>query len=104
MEIVLLTLDGYEELIQVPRITQATLSPLEPASILGTELLAPLSDGLVGDHDPPLCKEILDIPETQAEAVVEPDSVADDLRRKSVSVVAGCIIIHPPSLPVTASS
>ncbi len=41
-EIVLLALDGYEELIQVPRITQATLSPLEPTSILGTELPAPL--------------------------------------------------------------
>jgi hypothetical protein len=33
---VLLTLDGYEELIQVPRIAQATLSPLEPTRIFGT--------------------------------------------------------------------
>ncbi len=80
------------------------MSPLEPTSILGTELPAPLPDGLVGDHDPPLCKELLDVTEAQAEAVVEPDGVADDLRGISVSVLAGCIIIHPPSLPVAASS
>ena len=44
------------------------------------------------------------ITEAQTEAVVEPDGVADDLRGKSISVVAGCITIHPRSLPVTASS
>jgi hypothetical protein len=55
-EIVLLTPDVYEEFIQVPRITQATLSPLEPTRILRTELPAPLSDGFVGNHDPPLCQ------------------------------------------------
>ncbi len=87
-----------------PRITQATLSPLEPTSVLGTELPAPPSDGLVGDHDPPLCKEILDVTEAQAEAVVEPDGVADDLRREPVSAVAGCVVIYPASLPDTSST
>ena len=103
-EIVLLTPDVHEEFIQVPRIAQATLSPLEPTRILGTELPTPLSDGFLGNQDPPLCQEIFDITEAQAEAVVEPDGVADDLRGKSVSVVAGCIIVHLPSLPATASS
>ena len=103
-EIVLLTPNVHEEFIQVPRITQATLSPLEPTSILGTELPAPLSDGLVGDHDSPLCKELLDISEAQAEAVVEPDGVADDLRGISVSVVAGGVVIHPASLPGPTST
>ena len=88
-EIVLLTLDVYEEFIQVPRITQATLSPLEPTCLLRAELLTPLSDGLVGDYYPSLCQEIFDITEAPAEAVVEPDGMADDLRWKSVSAVAG---------------
>ena len=79
-EIVLLTPDVHEEFIQVPRIAQATLSPLEPTRILRTELPTPLSDGFVGDQDPPLCQEIFDITEAQAKAMVEPDSVADYLR------------------------
>ena len=103
-EIVSLAPNVHEELIQVPRITQATLSPLEPASIFGTTLPAPLADSLVGDQDSPLGQKIFDITEAQAETVIEPDGVADDLRWESVSVVAGCIVIHPPSLPVAASS
>jgi len=88
-EILLLTPNVHEEFIQVPRITQPTLSLLEPTSILGTELPAPLSDGLVGDHDSPLCQEIFDISQAQAEAVVEPNGMADYLRWESVSAVAG---------------
>ena len=103
-EIAPLTLDGHEEFVQVPRVPQATLSPLEPTGILGTELLTPLPDGLVGNDNPSLCQEILDISEAQTEAVVDPDGVADDLRRKSVSVILGCMAVRLPSLPVTASS
>ena len=33
-----------------------------------------------GDRDTPFGEEILDIPEAQAEPVVEPDGVTDDLR------------------------
>ncbi len=49
-EIVPLTPDGDEELVQVPRVAQSTLSPLEPAGVLGAELPTPLPDGLVGDE------------------------------------------------------
>ena len=42
--------------------------------------------------------------EAQAEAVVEPDGVADDLGRKAVSVVARCLGVHPSSLPVNGST
>jgi hypothetical protein len=103
-EIVLLTLNGYEELIQVPRVAQPTLSPLERAGVPGTELQAPQSDGLVSNHDPPLCQEIFDITEAQAEAVVEPNGVADDLWWESVSAVAGYVVFHRASLPVAGST
>jgi hypothetical protein len=49
-------------------------------------------------------QEILDISEAQAEAMIEPDGVTDDLRRKSVSVVVECMAVHLPGLPVIASS
>ncbi len=93
------TLDGHEEFVQVPRIAQPTLATLERTGVLGTELQTPQSDGLVSDDDPPLCQEILDISKAQKEAVIEPDGVADDLRRESVSAVAGCVAILPASLP-----
>ncbi len=79
-EIALLATDVHEEFIQVPRIAQSTLSLFESTRILGTELPTPLSNGLVGGQNPPFCKKIFDITEAQAEAVVEPDGVADDLR------------------------
>ncbi len=65
-------LDGEEEFVQVPRVAQTTLVTLERTGVLGTELQTPQSDALVGDDDPPLCQEIFDISEAQAEAVVEP--------------------------------
>ena len=103
-EIVLLTPNVHEEFIQVPGIAQPTLATLERTSVLGTELQTPQSDALVGDDDPPLCQEIFDISEAQAEAVVEPNGMADDLRREPVSAVAGCVAIHPASLPDTPST
>ena len=55
--------------------------------------------GLMGHDDPTFCQEIFDISEAQAEAVVEPNAVADDFRREPVSAVAGGGAIHPASLP-----
>ena len=49
-------------------------------------------------------EEIFEISETQAEAVVEPDDVADDVRGKSVSAVAGRVAVHLPTLPPAAST
>ena len=52
------------------------------------ELQAPLLDRLVGHSNAALGKQVLDLTEAQAKAVVEPHRVADDLGRESVSVVA----------------
>jgi hypothetical protein len=46
-EIQSLTPDSHEKFVQMPTITQAALSSLECPGVLGTELLTPLSDGLV---------------------------------------------------------
>jgi hypothetical protein len=50
-----------------------------------------LARRLVGDYDPALCQQILNISEAQAETVVKPNSMADDIWRKSVSVIVGSI-------------
>ncbi len=103
-EILPLTLDRHEDFVQVPRVAEATLSPLELSSVLRTKLPTPLSDSLVGHEDTPLGKKVFDISKTQTESVVEPDRVADDLRREPISVVVRCFGIHPRSLPVSAST
>ena len=103
-EILSLTLDRDQELIQVPGVAQATFSPLELSSVLSTKLPRPLSDGLVGHDDAALSQEIFDISEAQTESVVEPNSVADDLGREPVSAVARCFGVHRRSLPGNAST
>ena len=87
-EVLTLALDVDEELVQVPRVAQATFSPLQPASVLSAELPAPLPDCLVGHGDAALRQEVLDVSEAQAEAVVEPDGMGDDLGWKAVATVA----------------
>ena len=51
------------------------------------ELQTPLSDGFLGNDDPALGEHIFHIPEAQAEPIVMPHGVADDFRRKTVSVI-----------------
>ena len=69
----------------MPSVAQEALSSLECPGVLGAELLTPLSDGLVGDYDPALCQKVFNISEAQAESMIEPDGMADDIRSKSVS-------------------
>ncbi len=71
----------------------------EVAGVHRAELAAPLPNGLMGDDDSPLGEKILDVSKTQAEAVVKPDSVADDLGWESVSAVAWRFGLHRESLP-----
>ena len=93
-EILPLTLDCHEEFVQVPDVPQASLSAPEYMGVFGTELSAPLSNGLVGDYDSAPCQQILNIPEIQAESMIEPNGMADDIRRKSMSVIVGSIGGH----------
>lgn len=99
-EVLPLTIDRDKEFIQMLGIAEATLSSLQSPSIIRTELLTPLSDSLVRDDDSAFGKKIFDIAKTQTEAVVNPDGMTDDVRRKPVSVVAVSAGFHPFSLAV----
>ena len=100
----LAALDGHEELVEVPRIAEAALSALQRARVLTTELPAPLTDRLVGDGDAALCQEILDVSEAQAEPVIQPDGMTDDLGWEAMASVAGCAVVHEPTLAALGSS
>ena len=86
-EILALTVDRDEDLVQEPLVSESTLSSLQPARVVGAELPAPLSHGFVRHDDASLGQQILNIPEAHAVSVVEPDGMADDLGRKAVPQV-----------------
>ena len=52
------------------------------------ELAAPLPDGFVGHEDATGAQELFDVAGAQAEAVVQPHAMADDLSGKTVMFVA----------------
>jgi hypothetical protein len=55
--------------------------------VLRSERVAPDADRLVGDDDSSLAQQVLDIPVTEIETIVEPDGVRNDLSRKPVALV-----------------
>ena len=57
-----------------------------------------LGEQIVGDRDPALGEQIFHVPETQAEAKVEPDGLRDDVGRESISVIARRGTVHPVTL------
>ena len=75
--------------------SESTLSSRQPPSVVGAELPAPLPYGFVRHDDSSFGKQILNIPEAHAVSVVDPHGVADDLRRKTMSQVAGAPSVHP---------
>ena len=79
------TLNLHEQLVEIPGVTQAPTPFPQPLRILRTKGATPLPNRLIGDRDPALREEVLGISETQAEPVIQPHSVADDVRWKSVS-------------------
>jgi len=57
----------------------------------------PTPDGFVGDVEPPLGEEFLDVPITPRKAQVEPDRMLDDHRWKAVPAVGD--FSHRANLP-----
>ena len=66
--------------------------------------LAPLPNRLLGHDDAPLDERIFRVAEAQRESMVQPDGVADDLKRESMPVIAGELARHRPTLPAVAST
>jgi hypothetical protein len=83
-QIVAGTIDGEEHLIQVLLIAWPGVPPTQPIGILLPESQTPLPDGFVGHNDPTGEQHLFDIPVSQAEAVMQPDTMTDDLSREAV--------------------
>ena len=98
------TLDRDEHLVERPGVSHPTAAAPQPPRVDRTEPLAPLPNRLVGDRHASLREETFDIAEAEAEPMVEPDRVADDVGRESISVIAGRLAPHRLTLPLVAST
>jgi hypothetical protein len=94
-QIVPLAIDREEHLVQVPCVTRSWAPATQLICILLPKFPAPLSDGFIRHTDPPCKQELFHVAVAQAEAVVEPDAMADDLGRETMVCVwvgwCGCV-------------
>jgi len=95
---VLHALDPDEDLVQMPFVAGLRPAAAQTVGEALAELLAPPPYRLIGDHDAPLSQEQLDIPEAEAERMIQPHCVADDLRGEAVAVVRVRWRLHAVSL------
>lgn len=65
---------------------------------VGTELQIPVPNALMGHHDAAFGQNQFDVTRAQAEDVIQPYGVADDLGRKSVPGLGGKFACHAGSL------
>ena len=98
-EIMQLAIDRQEHLIEVPCVARLRPALTELAGEVGAELEAPLPDALVADDDASLGQDKLHLAQAQAEHVVQPDGVADDLGWEAVARVGGGLGRHLAILP-----
>jgi hypothetical protein len=95
----LLTVDLYEDFIDVKGITVSSVFSLHSAGINGTEFYAPEPDSFVADYDASFGERVLDVSMAQVVALVEPDGIGEDIGRESVALVS----IHELILAISAS-
>ena len=67
------------------------------------ELQAPLPNALIGDDHTTFGQKKFDIPEAQANDVIEPDRVADQLYREAVAMVRIGRLSHPAMVALAAA-
>ena len=87
LQIVLLALDCQNHLIHVPLVTGPGTAATELLGVRLPEFATPFADGLVGYNHSAFQQQLFDISKAQAEAKVQPDSVADNLHGKAVILV-----------------
>jgi hypothetical protein len=80
-------LDPQKHFIQMPPVAWPRAPVPEVIRVWLPELLVPLADGLVGHDDPTSEQELFHITIAEAKPEIEPDGVADDLRRKTMILV-----------------
>ena len=76
-----MAVDSKEDFIQMPMVAEPAFSSLQLADIICAKLLTPQPDGFVRDEDASFRQKILDVSEAEAETMVGPDRITNDLGR-----------------------
>jgi hypothetical protein len=97
-EIVLHSLDPDEHLIHVPLVPRSWPAAAQAICECLAKLLAPPTNRLIRDDNATFSQKQLNITQTEAEHVVQPHSMADDLGGKAVAVVRVRRELHAASL------
>src|ERR671933_875901 len=103
-EIVQLAADADEDLVQVPLVARTRSSPAQLVGEGLSELEAPAADALVGDDHAALGQDQLHVAQAQAEDVVQPVGMGDDLGWKAVAMMWVRRAPHPTTLAYLASA
>src|SRR3954453_17656215 len=78
-EIVLLATDAQKHLIHEPFVARPRPTSLQRVGKQPAEAQAPVTDALVGHNDAAGSEDRLDVTQAEAEAVIQPDRMLDDL-------------------------
>jgi hypothetical protein len=84
---VLFATDGQKHLIQVPLVVRSRVPTAQLMGIGLPEFPASIPHRLVRQEDATFGRELFDVPVAQAEAEIQPDTVADDLGREPMALV-----------------
>ena len=87
-QVVALCMNGQEDLIEMPRVARSRTLAAQLLGLGLSKLQAPIPHRFVGESDAACGHEFLDIPIAQAEANVEPYTVANDLGWESMTLVS----------------
>ena len=96
--------DPDEHLIQMPAVAGSRPASPQPVGEGLGELPAPAPDRLVGNLNAAFGQHQFDVPEAQAERVVQPDGMADDFGREAVTVMRIRSAFHPATMPYANTS
>jgi hypothetical protein len=101
-QIVLHALDPDAHFIKVPSVAGPRTTTTQSFGKALAEFLAPVPNGLVGENNAPFSQKQLDIPQAEAEHVIQSDGMADDLGGKAMAIVWVGRGFMPPVLPVSS--
>src|SRR6266851_8978927 len=79
--------DPDHHLVQVPAIARPRTVMPQPLRDHRSEFQYPIADALVGEVEPTLCKQLLNVAIAQGEAQVEPNRVLNHGRREPVPAI-----------------
>jgi hypothetical protein len=90
-QIVPFAVDGEKDFVQVPLVTRPGMPAAQLIGIGLPELPAPVAYCPISQDDAVCGHQLFGIPVTQAEAEIQPDTVADDLGREPMALIGiGC--------------